>query len=53
MLESCSLYKEGQVICLTYDFLLIPTQLIGRFTVVCLVPWPFIGSEGEGDHVLI
>ena len=26
---------------------------IGHFTVVCLVTWPWIGSEAGGDHVLI
>ena len=27
--------------------------LIGHFTVVCLVTWPWIGSEAGGDLVLI
>ena len=27
--------------------------LIGHFTVVCLVDWPWIGSEAGGDLVLI
>ena len=26
---------------------------IGHFTVVCLVTWPWIGSEAGGDLVLI
>ena len=41
------------MICLTSDFLLIPTQLIGHLTVVCFVSWALIGSEAEGDLVLI
>ena len=28
-------------------------SLIGHFTVVCLVTWPWIGSEAGGDLVLI
>ena len=27
--------------------------VIGHFTVVCLVTWPCIGSEAEGELVLI
>ena len=26
---------------------------IGHFTVVCLVTWPWIGSEARGDLVLV
>ena len=29
------------------------TREIGHFTVVCLVTWPWIGSEAGGDLVLI
>ena len=28
-------------------------QWIGHFTVVCLVTWPWIGSEAGGDLILI
>ena len=28
-------------------------DVIGHFTVVCLVTWPWIGSEAGGDLVLI
>ena len=28
-------------------------EIIGHFTVVCLVTWPWIGSEAGGDLVLI
>ena len=29
------------------------SEIIGHFTVVCLVTWPWIGSEAGGDLVLI
>ena len=32
---------------------IIHKTTIGHFTVVCLVTWPWIGSEAGGDLVLI